>query len=244
MNKEMTEQDWLAGPDLDSMIGFLFCLHGGKSSERKQRLFACACARRVWHLLDDPRSRSAIQVAERSVDGLAGEAEIAAAIAGISSAVTVALADYGERSFEHYAAACLVHIFDFAPEVASRAISLVAEAGRPVVIRSFGYNKRSRRATEQERPIQAALLSDLFGNPFRPVSIDRAWLSPTVLQLAHAAYDRRILPIGHLEPARLAVLSDALEEAGCSNVDLLAHLRAPGPHYRGCWAVDGLLQRS
>jgi hypothetical protein len=39
----------------------------------------------------------------------------------------------------------------------------------------------------------------------------------------------------------LPVLADALEEAGCDQPDLLAHLRGPGPHVRGCWAVDLLL---
>ena len=59
--------------------------------------------------------------------------------------------------------------------------------------------------------------------------------------LAEAAYDRRHLPSGELDPARLAVLADALEEAGCTDPDLLDHLRGPGPHYRGCWVIDLLL---
>ena len=42
-------------------------------------------------------------------------------------------------------------------------------------------------------------------------------------------------------PPRLAVLSDALEEAGCAEARLLDHLRGPSPHVRGCWAVDLLL---
>jgi hypothetical protein len=62
--------------------------------------------------------------------------------------------------------------------------------------------------------------------------------------LATAASDNRILPAGTLEPARLAVLADALEEAGCDNADILNHLRNSGPHVRGCWAVDGCLTRS
>jgi hypothetical protein len=49
------------------------------------------------------------------------------------------------------------------------------------------------------------------------------------------------MPSGHLDPARLAVLADALEDAGCADADLLGHLRGPGPHIRGCWAVDLLL---
>ena len=61
------------------------------------------------------------------------------------------------------------------------------------------------------------------------------------MQFAQAAYEERELPSGHLSPTRLAVLADALEEAGCRDADLLAHLRAPGPHVRGCWALDLLL---
>jgi hypothetical protein len=49
------------------------------------------------------------------------------------------------------------------------------------------------------------------------------------------------LPAGQLDPTRLAVLADAVEEAGCTDADLLGHLRGPGPHVRGCWAVDLLL---
>jgi hypothetical protein len=91
---------------------------------------------------------------------------------------------------------------------------------------------------------QAALFRDIFGNPFRPVAINPAWQTPTVLALAQAAYDDRILPAGTLEPARLAVLADALEEAGCENADILTHLRQPGVHVRGCWVTDLLLGKA
>jgi hypothetical protein len=62
--------------------------------------------------------------------------------------------------------------------------------------------------------------------------------------LARAAYWYRLLPSGHLDPARLAVLADDLEDAGCTDPDLLGHLRGPGPHVRGCWAVDLLLGKA
>ena len=62
-----------------------------------------------------------------------------------------------------------------------------------------------------------------------------------MVALAQAAYDERELPAGTLDTARLGVLADALEESGCDQADLLAHLRGPGPHVRGCWAVDLLL---
>jgi hypothetical protein len=68
-------------------------------------------------------------------------------------------------------------------------------------------------------------------------------VAPFVTSLAAAAYDERILPNGQLDPARLAVLSDALEVAGCTDADILTHLRSPGLHVRGCWAVDAILTK-
>jgi hypothetical protein len=62
-----------------------------------------------------------------------------------------------------------------------------------------------------------------------------------VKRLAEDAYEHRHLAEGTLGPARLSVLADALEEAGCTNADLLTHLRGPGPHVRGCWVVDLIL---
>jgi hypothetical protein len=88
------------------------------------------------------------------------------------------------------------------------------------------------------------LLRDIVGNPVRPARIDPAWLSRDgglIPNLAQAIHDRREFPSGHLDPARLAVLADALEDAGCADANLLGHLRASGPHVRGCWAVDLLL---
>ena len=98
-----------------------------------------------------------------------------------------------------------------------------------------------QQATWQVRSLRAGLLRDVFGNPFRPVRLKRVWRTPDVLALAQAAYDERRLPSGELEPARLAVLADALEEAGCTDAAALAHLRSAGPHVRGCDVVDALL---
>jgi hypothetical protein len=89
-----------------------------------------------------------------------------------------------------------------------------------------------------------ALLRCVFGNPFRSLAIDPAWLTAMVGSLAQAAYDERELPGGHLDPARLTILADALEEAGCTDSVLLGHLRNPGPHVRGCHVVDLLLGKS
>jgi hypothetical protein len=101
--------------------------------------------------------------------------------------------------------------------------------------------------TGADAHVQAALLRDIFGPlPFRTKTIAPGWLSwngGVVRLLAVAAYDGRLLPSGQLDLTRLAVLADALEEAGCDDAEVLSHLRGPGPHVRGCWCVDLLLDR-
>jgi hypothetical protein len=75
------------------------------------------------------------------------------------------------------------------------------------------------------------------GNPGRSVPIAASWLAwdgGTVPRLAQAIYAGRAFD-------RLPILADALEEAGCTDADLLGHCRGPGPHVRGCWVMDRLL---
>jgi hypothetical protein len=105
-----------------------------------------------------------------------------------------------------------------------------------------------QKARNGEVAAQADLLRDLFGPlPFRPIAVAPAllrWHDGTVVRLAQAAYEARLLPAGQLDPIRLAVLADALEEAECDDRDILGHLREPGAvHVRGCWAVDCLTVR-
>jgi hypothetical protein len=93
-------------------------------------------------------------------------------------------------------------------------------------------------ARAEEEAHQCQLLRDLFGDPFRPPPA----IAPAVLafnnsaarQLAESIYAARRFE-------DLPVLADLLEEAGCTDADLLGHLRGPGPHVQGCFAVDALL---
>lgn len=87
------------------------------------------------------------------------------------------------------------------------------------------------------RPQAAHLLRDLFGPlPFRRVTVQAGARTAAVVALARGIY-------GDPRFEDLPVLADALEEAGRTDVDLLGHLRSPGPHVRGCWALDLLLAR-
>ena len=101
----------------------------------------------------------------------------------------------------------------------------------------LAIDERPRRASQRERRAQTDSLRCIFGNPFRPVTLDPAWLTATVKQLAEAIYEERAFD-------RMPILGDALEESGCSNGDILSHCRQPGQHCRGCWVVDLLLGKS
>jgi hypothetical protein len=94
-----------------------------------------------------------------------------------------------------------------------------------------------------ESAAQAVLLREIVGNPFGSATVAPPAPTPLIRSLAHAAYDERHLPAGTLDPERLAILADALEDAGCTEVAILDHLRDPGPHVRGCWVIDQLIGR-
>jgi hypothetical protein len=101
------------------------------------------------------------------------------------------------------------------------------------------HGRRTLRARAVECRAQCALIRDLF-NPFQPVAIDpawRTWNGGCVVKMARAIYDERRFE-------DLPVLADALDEAGCTQRQLLAHCRGDGRHVRGCWALDALLSLS
>jgi hypothetical protein len=217
----MTEAEWLAGTEPEKMLAFLRVIRA-QASERKLRLFACACCRRIWRLLSDDRSRKAVMTAERFADGLATRQQLRAARAYAADAY--AFAQGGPYYAPAAHAAC-------ARAAAARAIDEVVEAARCAATHPATRNT--------EETAQAALLRDLFGNPFGHVTLNPAWLSwnsGTVARLAQAIYDERRF-------ADLPILADALEEAGCDSADVLAHCRSGGEHVRGCWVVDLLLGR-
>ena len=70
--KIRTEAEWLGCTNPTPMIETL----RRKGSDRKLRLFACACIRRIWHLLKDQRSREVVLLAERFADGLATKEQL------------------------------------------------------------------------------------------------------------------------------------------------------------------------
>jgi hypothetical protein len=122
------------------------------------------------------------------------------------------------------------------------------DAAQADLLRDVFFNPLGVKPAGTDRLSWASWLRNLIFKPLPPPSaIDPAWLTwntGTVKQLALAAYEERELPSGHLDPARLAILCDAFLDAGCpAEHELLLHLRGPGPHTRGCFAVDAILGR-
>jgi hypothetical protein len=201
----MTEAEWLECADPTPMLAFL----RGKASDRKQRLFAVACSRRIWHLIDT-LGRAAVEAAEKFADGLVESTDMRAARLACQGAG-------GQAAW--YPAATN-------PEIAARNTACSAQAGVA--------SNAMLDSEAAERLAQAKFLRDIFGNPFRPITLDCSWLTPEVVRLAQKIYADRIFE-------RLPLLADELANAGCVNAEILRHCRGPGPHVRGCWVVDLVL---
>jgi hypothetical protein len=197
------------------MLAFL----GSNASDRKLRQFAVACCRRLWHLLVDERSCKAVEVAEGFADGSATDRELESER---QAAWEFPLHEVWENES-----------LDLSADALNAADAPACAAEWPV--EPFRVVIAAQRALgPMEGKAQTDLLRDLFGNPFRPVILEPSWLTAKVVALAQQIYDSRAFD-------RLPLLANALEEAGCENTEILAHCRAPGPHIRGCWAVDAVL---
>jgi hypothetical protein len=215
----------------------------GKSSQRKLRLFAVACCRRIWHVLPDERSKRAVEVAEQYADGLVGDLEMASAN---SAARSIEFLGLNPRLASAANAACRTSELSFD----------LFYATTDTYRSSANANSNETRAAEYIA--QCRLLLDVLGNPFRPVAIEKTWLTPAVIELAHTIYSGRSFE-------NIPRLAEALESAGCKNEVVLSHCReseqraeemkaagcraeeipihcpAAGDHVRGCWVVDLLL---
>jgi hypothetical protein len=205
----MTEAEWNACTDPQPMLRFL----RGKASDRKLRLFAVACCRRVWPDLTDERSRHAVEVAEQFADGGLKEEDLKEA-------------EHSAWEAHHELEAYRSLVAFIAASTAGISAQNAASATAPMI------------ESDDSDQCRANLLRSIFGPlPFRLVTLDPAWLTAIVIQLASAIYEERAFD-------RMPILGDALEEAGCSNTEILTHCRQPGEQVKGCWVVDLLLRKT
>jgi hypothetical protein len=219
----VTEAEWNNCTDPQAMLRFL--RNNGKASERKLRLFACACCRSIWHLMTDKCSRRAVEVAERFAEG---------------QATPQTLMKWQWAAYEAY------EVTDEAGRIEA-AYAANRAAYQEAALGALDASVAAREAGLAPA-VQCDLLRDIFAHPFRVAPpIDKAWLcwnDRIIPRLAFPIYEERSLPAGMLDTARLAVLADALEETGCADAGLLGHLRDPGPHVRGCHVLDLLLGKA
>jgi hypothetical protein len=195
-------------------------------SKRKLRLLSCACARLIWPLLTDPRSRKGVEAFERAIDASHNKkCRKELAIARRESEAVVMEArktDWLDNRRKWYAelAARWATTKDLLPVINFTAACLGNQA-QPWRMK----NQVEARAT------LAQTVRHIFGNLSRPCSMPSYW-PLVVVDLAAALYSG--------EDCRLP-LSDALEEAGLG--ELAEHFRQESWHPKGCWVLDAILAK-
>jgi hypothetical protein len=195
----------------------------GKVSDRKLRLFVIAHVRRVWGDYKSSATHEAwraIEVAERYADKVASYKELQAAHHAVL--VTPESDDLSIHFLNTSAGAATSAKVGkaFADATASDYAARITPHASPII--------------DADRAERCRLVRDIFGNPFRPVTVAASSRSGPVLNLAKAIYANRAFD-------RLPELANVLEQAGCANQEILDHCRQPGPHVRGCWVVDLVL---
>lgn len=250
----MKEHGWLEADDPSLMLD---TVNQKGASDRKLRLFTIGCCRRLWEYLDDEKGRPALEAAEQGADGgLYGHAlwaalaldpvnydELSTRIAercGFKQEMARAVYKAVTRSMdvrgcaEAKGIAHLVAAIVGAQALGDRADDyLLCQLGKDVQLEDEEFQIAGQAATT-EQVAQVVLVHDIFGNPFRPVSMLAEWRTDNARGLARQMYESR-------DFTAMPVLADALQDAGCADEQLLGHCRGPGPHVRGCWVVDLVL---
>ena len=206
----MNEREWQTCTDPRKMLE---CLPR-KGIHRKVCLLAIACCRRDAWLMKEKRSVHAVEWTEKLIDGLTawGSAD-------------------GPSDDDCY----------FVPPAANHCMAVAGAGDVEAAIWAAGWVMEdvceNCDSEEEERRSQSALIREIFGPlPFRSITLDPSWFTPTVIRLAETIYQERAFD-------RLPILADALEETGCGSDELLAHCRQPGVHVKGCWALDLILEK-
>ncbi|MGF1580780.1 MAG: hypothetical protein ACFCD0_15570 [Gemmataceae bacterium] len=231
----MTEDKWFACQNPDHLLDYV----QDQISDRKLRLFVCACVRMVWDLLIDDRSRRAVDCGERLANGHLSYAQtrnvgLAARSAELSFRDSNFRGSQGRMQAYHAARAAALTLVPNAdlmrlgPTFCELAqIEKLSQLEPPAAVR-----RRVRSA-------QSRLLRCLVGNPFRPMYVEPrclVWNGGIIVKIAQRIDESR--NYGHLP-----VLADALEEAGCSNEVILEHCREGTTHAKGCHVLDCILSR-
>ena len=197
-----------------------------RASDRKLRLFACACCRRAWDWLDD-NARGLVLLGERLADGLATNAERRTASKDAAERVGVHASGYPAN----YAFCGLTSPADHGAQLAVIHLPRMI-AGMKT--QRGALEARESRACRAEQEHQQELLRDITGDLIGSARGAPTWLTAEVAGMARRIYADRAFDL-------MPTLADLLQDAGCAEADVLEHCRGPGPHVRGCWVVDLVL---
>jgi hypothetical protein len=230
------EAEWLACARPEALLNFAQRKLHRKVLRRKQRLLVCACCRLLWPLLGDPDSRHAVEVGERFARGTATPKERDNA----RQAAELPLPGESAAAMAAWAAELACYPGPDVRRAVDQAISYVVDIEVLTDLGPFRADIaaawKAKRAGSRARICDS--VRDVFGPlPFRCPHVEPAWLAwgeATVPRIAQAIDDE-------LAFDRLPILADALEDAGCTDEDILGHCRGPGPHGKGCWVVDAIL---
>src|SRR5262245_2263154 len=233
----MTEKEWENESDLQRMLVFAHDL----STERKLRLFACACCRTVWELFDPQKGQRAIEIVERYVDGNCTTSEFEAVRQESSAILNEATVQEEQAPDDGSPASFQIGLAHRCASLVARAIDpcgfwvnpFVNDGIRRTRVDSVSHwvvdceyfknwlrrrKKLTKRARDAIRSHHRGIIRDIFGNPFRPVQFDPRWRTSNVVDLARTIYDERAFE-------RLPILADALLDVGCDSDDILSHCR-------------------
>jgi hypothetical protein len=241
------ERQWLTSGEPAALLDCLIDLR--RDFDRQLRWFALACGRLLWPLLTDPRSRAAVEIAEQHQMSGVEEDRIREAAEGATEAGSRLFAERARRMLDgtseppESAAYFIWQLL--APTttpmgVARQALELFGVSLRPSSLiprfaRGSGIGKDDLSIAP--KPWLCRALRCIFGNPCRTTVVDPTWLHDhdgRVPKLAHALREE-------LAFERMPILGDALEDAGCTDTEMLAHCREPGEHCRGCYVLDLIL---
>jgi hypothetical protein len=230
LDPEMSMPDWLMTINPTPMLHYL----DGRMSGRKMRLLVAGACLRINHLLPD-RCRIAATALELYADSLISTEKYREAWGQAEIECRMCATDPPDATM-YAAESVLIPSPPTTPSVES-ALSIAAmaygtDAASRVSEEVYDTAQELNRSFAAEE--QAHLVRCLFGNPFTPVNLNSAWLTSTVLALAHGIYSEKAFD-------GMPILADALQDAGCDNEDILSHCRSDGSHVRGCWVVDLLL---
>ena len=214
---------------------------------RRLRLFGCACARQVWHLLPTD-ARSAVQISERLAEGRATAIDMrAAAVRLVWAAVTPGqiaahAAGYASCGVPGPAPPGFGEVLSYDPRQAARLAAQAAatEAIGPAPVGPVApdwWQDAWNTAYDTAREIQADYVRDIFPPPGYTPQLHPDWLTSTVLALARQMDESD-------DFSAVPILADALQDAGCDIEAMLQCSRVPGNvHVRGNWVVDLVLGR-